>query len=121
VDPAAPGPHGTELQLAQAFVGSAEFTERYGSLNSNASLSSDGAAGTVFLQALYANVLGRTGSAAEINAWLATGETTAQVLVGFSDSAEFQERANEPTLTYLTDESAILGHTPAYTGNLFQF
>ena len=117
LDPASGG-HGTELQLAAAFVASAEFTARYGAISPTASLSSQGPAGTVFLQALYNNVLGRTGQPSEIAAWLATGESAAQVLIGFSDSAEFQAKVNPIVQTLLTDDSGVNGNVGIYTGSL---
>jgi len=72
---------GASLQaLAGAFVTSAEFTNTYGALDN---------AG--FVQALYGNTLHRAGDAAGVAGWtgaLAQGATRAQVVVGFSESAE---------------------------------
>ena len=75
------------------------------------------AALTVFIQALYENVLGRAGSTAEVDAWLATGDSAAQMLVGFSGSPEFQARANPAVASLLTINA--LAET-VVTGPLFQ-
>ena len=63
LDPSAPGisPKDTEIQIAAAFVASAEFQVRNGVLNPNESLSLQGAVATIYLQTLYNNVLGRAG------------------------------------------------------------
>ena len=68
--------------LAGAFVASAEFAGTYGALDS---------AG--FVSALYQNSLHRAPDAAGLAGWtgaLAQGATRAQVVVGFSESAEHQ-------------------------------
>jgi len=109
IDPASGGTVG-ELQLAADFVASAEFQSRYGNPNSTATL-------TTFIQALYPNVLGRSGSTAEINTWLATGESAAQILVGFSDSAEFQAKANPAVASLLTTNALV---ETIVSGSLFQ-
>jgi TorA maturation chaperone TorD len=73
---------GTALtQVAGDFATSAEFIQRYG-----ANLSDQG-----FVEQLYRNVLSREGDAAGVQAWtgaLASGTSRADVLVGFSESAE---------------------------------
>ncbi|MCR9125138.1 MAG: DUF4214 domain-containing protein [Rhodobacteraceae bacterium] len=69
------------LQAADSFIASREFFLEYGQLDN---------AG--FVGNLYTNVLGRTGSAAEVTGWtdlMAGGLTRAQVVLGFSESAEF--------------------------------
>ena len=72
---------GTPLaQVAAGFLGSVEFSARYGGLD-------DGA----FVDRLYQNVLGRLPDAAGRAAWtdnLAAGMSRADVVVGFSESAE---------------------------------
>jgi len=72
---------GASLQaLASAFVTSAEFTGAYGALDNGG-----------FVQALYQNTLHRAGDTAGVAGWtgaLAAGATRAQVVVGFSESAE---------------------------------
>jgi hypothetical protein len=109
IDPASGG-RASKLQLAADFVGSAEFQARYGTQTTTATL-------TVFIGALYLNVLGRAGSTAEINAWQATGESAAQILVGFSDALEFQNKANPAVASLLTTNA--LAET-VITGSLFQ-
>lgn len=67
-------------QVAQGFVGSREFADAYGALDS---------AG--FVDRLYANVLHRAPDAAGRQGWLnalASGSSRAQVLAGFADSNE---------------------------------
>lgn len=72
---------GVSLAAAAAgFIGSAEFALRYGSLDD-----------TAFITRLYANVLGRTPDTAGLEGWkafLAGGASRADLLVGFSESAE---------------------------------
>ena len=70
----------TPAQLAQGFINSPEFQQKYGSLGA-----SD------FVAQLYENVLHRPGDAAGQQFWtnsLQQGASQASVLVGFSDSAE---------------------------------
>ncbi len=67
---------------AQGFLGSPEFAGRYGQLDE---------AG--FVARLYANVLGRAPDAAGLEGWtarLANGASRADVLLGFSESAEYR-------------------------------
>jgi hypothetical protein len=66
--------------VALAFIHSAEFSARNGSLDNQS-----------FVQQLYQNVLGRAGESGGLQFWtgqLGAGESRAQVLVGFSDSME---------------------------------
>lgn len=70
-------------KTAAGFVNSQEWKNRYG----------DNTVNPAVLQALYQNVLGRTGSAAEIDAWMKTGQSMTQILIGFSNSAEFSAKA----------------------------
>lgn len=70
------------FNAAELFISSFEFTSRYGSLNSEA-----------FVDQLYRNVLGRAGEPEGFRGWvdgLVNGLTRAQVVVGFSESAENQ-------------------------------
>ncbi len=72
----------TLTNAARGFVGSAEFAQRYGQLD-------DGG----FVTRLYANVLGRGPDAAGLDGWtaqLANGVSRAEVLLGFSESAEYR-------------------------------
>lgn len=71
-------------QAAAGFVGSQEFTNLYGANPSDSQ----------FVNALYQNVLHRAGDAGGVDFWMAAieqhGETRAQVLGSFSESAENQ-------------------------------
>ncbi|NBN63988.1 DUF4214 domain-containing protein [Pannonibacter tanglangensis] len=67
-------------KVALGFVNSTEWMNRHG----NNSVSD------AVLQSLYQNVLGRIPSQGEIDAWKATGQPMTQILIGFSNSAEFQ-------------------------------
>jgi sugar lactone lactonase YvrE len=81
----------TLAQVAQAFVGSAEFQGRYGSLDD-----------TQFIRQLYQNILRRQADSAGLTYWLgqiAEGASRGVVLAGFSESAEFQQSiAQEVTI-----------------------
>lgn len=71
----------TLLDVAKGFIQSAEFSGAYGDNVSNPS----------FVSRLYENVLHRSGDSGGIaywNAQLSAGMTKAQVLIGFSESAE---------------------------------
>lgn len=78
----------TLFRISEGFTESQEFLNIYGS----------GQVTTGFLNALYSNVLGRTPSAAEIAAWFATGQPASEILIGFSNSAEFQNNTNTAVL-----------------------
>ena len=70
--------------LANAFVASAEFQNRFGALNNQQ-----------FVEQLYVFALGRNGEPAGVNGWVSLlngGATRGQVVVGFSESAENQLR-----------------------------
>jgi Ca2+-binding RTX toxin-like protein len=79
------------LSLAQNFLASAEFQTRYGNSTSDAS----------YVDALYANVLGRqpddSGRAVQLDA-LAHGMSRAQLLVNFSESAEYHGMTQSLTI-----------------------
>jgi hypothetical protein len=115
VDPASGGKISL-LQLAADYTASQEFINDYGNLVGQTT-TSDPSGMAVFIQALYHNVLGRTGSTTEVNAWLATGDTAAQILIGFSNSAEFQADANPAVARLLTINALAETIT---TGSLFQ-
>jgi hypothetical protein len=75
--------------VANGFLGSAEFAQRYGQLDN---------AG--FVARLYANVLDRAPDAAGLESWtarLANGASRAEVLLGFSESAEHRA-ATDPAV-----------------------
>ena len=84
----------TVTQLADFFATSPEFQATYGSLNN-----------TQFVTLLYNNVLGRAPDTAGLNGWvslLQSGYTRGQVLVGFSDSPEYQaSSANKVFVTMM--------------------
>ncbi|WP_298872733.1 NF038122 family metalloprotease [uncultured Bradyrhizobium sp.] len=68
------------LSIAGGFTHSAEFQDRYGSLDDSG-----------FVGQLYQNVLNRSPSGAEVGAWLNLmhgGESREMVLVGFAESVE---------------------------------
>jgi hypothetical protein len=68
------------LQISDGFTGSAEFQQKYGSLDN-----------TAFVTLLYNNVLGRNPDKAGLANWtgsLNAGNTRANVVVGFSESDE---------------------------------
>lgn len=72
----------TLLQVAQQFIGAAEFQQKYGVNPTTAAL----------VDAFYQNVLGRAGEAGGVAFWnnqIDSGaQTVAQVLAGFSESPE---------------------------------
>ena len=70
------------VQVANGFVNSAEFQATYGALDNEG-----------FVELLYQNVLGRAADAGGLNNWvtqLENGMSRAQVVVGFSESAEYK-------------------------------
>jgi hypothetical protein len=105
----------TLLQLTADFVSSPEFTALYGATNPNV------AATQPLIHQLYENVLGRAETPAEDVAWLATGETAAQVVYGFANSVEFQEKVNPviPTgVLYYDSHMDAMFPNGFYTGHL---
>ena len=89
------------LQITDGFTGSAEFQQKYGSLND-----------TAFVTLLYNNVLGRGPDNAGLANWtnaLRAGSTRASVVVGFSESNEhITTRA-----PYIDDGIKLYGSGPA--------
>jgi hypothetical protein len=96
--------HGTSLQtVAQSFVSSGEFKALYGASPTNAQA----------VNAFYTNVLGRAADSAGLDYWVGkmnAGMSLADVLVGFSESAENQAQTQavilqgivlDPHLTYV--------------------
>ncbi|MCY1707582.1 DUF4214 domain-containing protein [Pannonibacter sp. SL95] len=83
-------------KVGPSFVLSQEWANRYGGSAVNEAL----------VQALYANVLGRTGSANEVAYWVNRGLTgaltTEQVLFGFANSAEFVQLSGSSIVALLT-------------------
>jgi uncharacterized repeat protein (TIGR02543 family) len=95
-------------QLADFFTASPEFVATYGSLNN-----------TQFVTLLYNNVLGRAPDTAGLNGWVSLlttgGYSRGQVLLGFSDSVEYQAAmANEVFVTMMY--AGMLRRTPEPTG-----
>ena len=76
--------------ISQAFAGSAEFIGTYGSLSNSQ-----------FVTLVYQNVLGRAPDSAGLAYWTAQLNgglmTRGQVLVGFSESSEYQQRSYNRT------------------------
>lgn len=108
---------GTPLTtLAQSFASTSEFQSSYGAMSNGD-----------YVNALYLNVLGRSGDASGASYWtnlLDTGSATrAQVLVGFSQSSENETRTDSvftngvfapstSALNVLEDYQVVLGHLP---------
>lgn len=92
--------------VAGAFVGSAEFAGRYGRLDDAS-----------FVSRLYANVLGRAPDDAGLQAWtaqLAKGVSRAEVLVGFSESAEHKAATGASTARLWTVDPEAMDVLRAY-------
>jgi uncharacterized protein (DUF1501 family) len=74
----------TLAQISAAFAASDEFQARYGALSDRQ-----------FVELIYRNVMKRDGDPGGINYWrqqLGNGASRGQVMVGFSESAEFKTR-----------------------------
>jgi hypothetical protein len=72
--------------ISSFFAQSNEFKNRYGSLTD-----------AQFVDLVYRNVLGRTPDAAGVKHWvgaLGRGQSRGSVMIGFSESGEFQRRTN---------------------------
>jgi glycine cleavage system H lipoate-binding protein len=97
----------TLQQLADFFAASPEFAATYGALDD-----------TQFVTLLYTNVLGRAPDQAGLDGWVALlqgGMSRGQVLLGFSDSAEYQAAiANEVFVSMMY--TAMLRRTPEAAG-----
>ena len=82
------------MQLADFFTASPEFAATYGALDN-----------TAFVTLLYNNVLGRAPDPAGLSGWvglLQGGMSRGQVLLGFSDSVEYQAaKFNEVYVTMM--------------------
>ncbi len=84
--------------VVQGFVASSEFQALYGALDN-----------TEFLTLLYQNVLNRTPDDAGLAGWqanMATGTTRESVVIGFSQSSEFQQ-ATTPQYEAWMEASAV--------------
>jgi len=97
----------TPLQLAEFFTVSPEFQATYGALDD-----------AQFVTLLYANVLGRAPDPAGLAGWVAVldgGASRGQVLLGFSESPEYQASlANEVLVTMMY--AGMLRRTPEPAG-----
>jgi trimeric autotransporter adhesin len=93
-------------EIADGFVGSQEFINRYGSGNVS----------EAFVTSLYYQVLGRAPDADGLKNWMASGKSAAQIMTGFSESAEFKEKTATATYTFL--DNAAKGEE-SYSGGLF--
>jgi DNA-binding beta-propeller fold protein YncE len=97
----------TVTQLADFFTASPEFQATYGALTN-----------TQFVTLLYANVLQRAPDQAGLDGWVALldgGMSRGQVLLGFSDSAEYQAAmASEVLVTMMY--AAMLRRSPEPAG-----
>lgn len=88
----------TLLEVIEGFVNSAEFQSTYGALDNSA-----------FVSLLYQNVLGRAPDAAGLGNWvdrLEDGTSRAEVVRGFSESAEFKANTNDAASAYVAAEAA---------------
>lgn len=83
------------VELATAFVASQEFLNRFGTRDVT----------EAYIEALYQNVLGRGSDAAGLAGWLASGQSAAQILIGFSESLEFQNNYNPSVVNFLQAQS----------------
>ena len=80
--------------VVAGFVGSTEFQSTYGALNN-----------TQFVSLMYTNVLGRAPDAGGQSNWvnaLNNGMSRADVVVGFSDSAEFRSTSSNGFRNYMS-------------------
>lgn len=73
-------------QISAEFVTSGEFRDRYGALSNRQ-----------FVELVYGNVLGRSADAGGLDHWTAVldgGVSRGEVMIGFSESAEFRSRTS---------------------------
>ncbi|MBH1973781.1 MAG: DUF4214 domain-containing protein [Rhodobacteraceae bacterium] len=85
------------IQVAAGFEGSQEFQKVYGALNNAA-----------FVELMYQNVLNRAADSAGLASWTAKldgGMSRAQVIVGFSESAEFTKATNAAATKFTLDHN----------------
>ena len=85
----------TLREVAEGFVGSDEFQRVYGALSD-----------TGFVELLYQNVLGRAADAGGLANWtgkLAGGTSRAEVVTGFSESAEFISATRAAAASFARD------------------
>ncbi|QBY02236.1 DUF4214 domain-containing protein [Rhodophyticola sp. CCM32] len=97
----------TLLQVGEAFVASSEFQDRYGATSD-----------TDFVTLLYHNVLGRAPDAGGLQGWLdrlGGGQSRAEVVLGFSESAEFIDTSEAGALAF-----SRAGHLSGWSDDLFR-
>lgn len=90
---------GSVQDVAKSFVNSAEFRAKYGALSN-----------TQFVTQLYANVLDRAPDAAGLAAWVGAldgGMSRADLLLGFSDSAEMRANAMVGFRTFMEQQYGL--------------
>lgn len=97
--------------IAQGFVGSQEFQSRFPEV-ANGDLSG-------FITSLYQQTLGRAPDEGGLQGWLNSGLSPAEILVGFSESLEFQARIDADLNAYL--DAVALGNAPGTDVALFNF
>ncbi|MEX6509205.1 DUF4214 domain-containing protein [Jiella sp. M17.18] len=95
----------TEVNLANSFAASPEFTARFGGNTVN----------TAFINAVYQQVLGRTPSATEVQYYLDSGFSAGRIALAFSESPEFKAAVTPAVVNFL--DAAGQG-TATYSGSL---
>jgi hypothetical protein len=86
-------------QISGAFAQSAEFQLTYGTLSN-----------TQFVNLLYLNILGRTPDPAGLQGWvnqLNAGMSRGKVMVGFSESLEFQDKTSNNVFVIMMYEGML--------------
>jgi len=96
---------GSVLALAEAFAGSQEFINRFGSNTVT----------DAFVEALYVNVLGRASDPAGKASFLASGKTAGEILFDFAQSPEFVASSQAAIVTFLQEAG---DGTQDFTGSL---
>lgn len=107
----------TAISISETFANSPEFNARYGSLNNQQ-----------FVSLIYKNVLKRTPDTEGYNFWvgqLNSGKSKGEIMLGFSDSAEFASRTRT-VLPNTYEEgkigraySAVFLRTPDTAGSVY--
>ncbi len=110
----------TIYKMAQTFIASKEFTDRYGVTNLDSTGSKQ-----ALIEAIYKNVLARAPDAEGLNFWMGTNLSPAQLLVLFSQSKEFIDRAAPEIQRFFIDIAIDGGSDPSksdvddYLGSIF--
>ena len=113
----------TFAQIEADFAVEPEFINKYGAPFTGTTLTQPTLAEN-FITELYQNVLERTGSTSEVNNWLATGDTAAEIFNGFVDLQEFVNDTNSAIAALLATNAVAATLTPPATaltgsGSLF--